>query len=81
MALGVSFEKTTNINGAFYDGTVVLKFLRCSPYSVFIETVIGFASIVSKNHDPFGVLLPHREFVVVFSKETPKAMIARLSKA
>ncbi len=76
MALGFSFEKTTNINGAFYDGTVVLKFQRCSHYSVFIKTVIGCASIVSKNDDPFGVLLPRREFVVVFSKETPKAIIA-----
>ena len=33
MALEVSFEKATNINGVFYDGTVVLKFLRCSPFS------------------------------------------------
>ncbi len=36
MSLGVSFEKTTNINGAFYGGTVVLKFLRCSLYSEFL---------------------------------------------
>ena len=76
MALGVSFEKTTNINGAFYDGTVVLKFQRCSHYSVFIETVIGCASIASKNDDIGGVLRPRRRFVVVFSKETPKATIA-----
>ncbi|MBW1851313.1 MAG: hypothetical protein JRJ15_07755 [Deltaproteobacteria bacterium] len=26
----VSFEKATNIYGAFNDGTVALKFLRCS---------------------------------------------------
>ena len=56
----------------FYDGTVVLKFLRCSHYSVFIETVIGCASIASKNDDPVGVLLARRKFVVVFSKETPQ---------
>ena len=30
-AVGVSFEKSTNIYGAFYDGTVALKFLRRSP--------------------------------------------------
>ena len=77
MVLGVSFEKTTNINGASYYGTVVLKFLRCSHYSVFIKTDIGCASIASKNDDLDGVLLPRREFVVVFSKETPKTMIAR----
>ncbi len=70
-------KKTTNIKGAFYDGTVVLKFLRCSHYSAFIETVIGCASIASKNDEPVGVLSPRREFVVVFSKETPKAMIAQ----
>ncbi len=74
MALGISSEKTTNINGVFYDGTVVLKFLRCSHYSVFIETVIGCASIASKNDNPFGVLSPRREFVVVFAKEIPTAL-------
>ena len=66
MALGVSLEKPTNINGAFYDGTVVLKFLQCSHYSLFIETVIGCASIASKNGDPVGVLSPPRKFVVAF---------------
>ena len=29
--MGISFEKSTNIYGAFKDGTVALKFLRRSP--------------------------------------------------
>ncbi len=77
MDLRVSFEKTTNINGASYYGTVVLKFLRCSHYSVFIKTDIGCVSIAFRNDDPGGVLSLPQKFVVVFSKETPKAMIAR----
>jgi len=60
--VGVSFEKPTNIYGAFNDGTVALKFLRRSPPEVgkptrggqaspkvFIAPVIGCALVKSKN--------------------------------